>query len=456
MSSPIGSAAIGNRAVGYAAALLFALLMCGSLANAQIDREITVLALYSPPVAPELAKINTELSQLRQSWATTGIPVPLRFANGGAPLQTTLFGIPFGSAGGQVDWAITSSEVRALRDRHAADVVLIFTLKTNNTNQCGASRQIFNRANGFRPATSGRFAGLDLRGWESAHVSVIQVGGLCRNQARVAAHEFGHLLGMGHHQADSDPAPGLFADSSAHIRLRRQRVIEDDPRLRLEAPAVRQEEIFIALCTIGVTDACGRSMFGEIVVPQRLATYSDGTQDSANNNIRAMATTALSVANYIPPTVVPPPLPPIALFGDLVGHCDPPPYTHHEIAWSPNPNNVPGSIVRYEVWATPSPVLPYRFAFATSIPQTPAYVFGADFSVRIKACNRRECSVLSSASYLARWTCRDTVGGESQKLSPSGTPNLMPQSPTGGPNPTPVRPPFEEPICGGETQRVCR
>jgi len=346
--------------------------------------------------------------------------------------------------------------VRNLRERHAADVVLIFTPKTNTTNQCGATQQTFSRINGFVPRTSGRFAGLDLRGWESGHISVIQVGGLCRTQNRVAAHEFGHVLGMGHHPADSNSSAGLFSDSRAHIRLQRQRVIEDDPRLRLDDPVTRQEDIFIALCTIGATDGCGRSMFGEIVIPQRLTTYSDGRQDSAANNLRAMRMTALSVANYIPPEVIPPPLPPIAIFGDLVGHCDPPPFTHHEIAWSPNPSNPPGSIVRYEVWATPSPFSPFQFAFATSIPQTPAYVFGADFSVRIKACNQRECSALSGASYLARWTCRDTVGGDLQKLSPAQTPSLMPESPSGGTEPTPVFPPFEEPICGGETQRICR
>ena len=417
--------------------LLFALswLVVGP-ARAQIDDELRVLAIYAPSAAGSLSQINSELDWLRRSWAHANIPgVRLTFANGGRPLAVA--SIPSGNTASLLSWATESSVIigtdpqrPGLRNQHTADVVLLFAPGDPNDGDCGL-------ANAFT-SFSADGSGLDLRRSENAFVGVIDLGAACDGNSvgldvSTAAHEFAHMLGAGH-SAYEPPAPRLFATSQAHVRI----VVESLLPERDREPSPDDTITLAYVSNLASFDICNRVPLRNhfcIRVPE----YSNGSPNLQHNNRFALLTTALSVANYRRPLPPAPPQPPVAVVGNLVAACSPPPWTRHQVSWTNNPANAPGSITRYDVFY--EQVVPgYRYGWSTSATATPVYVRGANAGIRVRACTPRACSVLSSSFYPATWICNDGVGSNGQS-KPAPPPELTPNAPA--PESTP--PPRERP-----------
>ena len=184
-----------------------------------------------------------------------------------------------------------------MRSQHEADIVIVFTGEP--TGACGAAfqRNWIRKSQGepppdFDPQPPHM---LDLRDRDQSFVAIVGTEGACQTSDDLhAAHEFGHLFGGGH--ADVFPLPDpyfdpwLYPDSRAHVDLQTTYIQEISWSLTegfktvLAGPNPNDCQ---TLTTLGFCQWLGRFS-------------KNGTQngDDSAENERALATTALSVANY--------------------------------------------------------------------------------------------------------------------------------------------------------------
>ncbi|WIO74075.1 hypothetical protein QP938_12330 [Porticoccaceae bacterium LTM1] len=333
-----------------------------------------------------------------QSQELSGIPFPveLEFVVPYPVLFTTLDGsLTLGSLLQELDTqsqhmpgpSDPGSELNWRRAQFKADVVLVFTGTPSPVGICGKAKQPLNwnlGAGGFLPLDPD-IPGTDRRYKDTHFYGVIATSQLCINNQLTAAHELGHILGAGHYSSS-----GLYSDSRGYHAT----------------SGIFGENVYTVMTSV---DDLPEETWRDY---EQVKTFSHNNfafhGDDDHENHRAVGTTAFSVANYYTAPPEPEPavlVPPINLSGILLGHCDPPPYTHHLILWEEG-----GSTAQYthfEVWYS-QPIGPYLvYGWSTGLSEfTQSYVYGADALVVIRVCDDQgNCSDFSESFFIANWSC---------------------------------------------------
>ncbi|MEO1542401.1 MAG: hypothetical protein AAFR75_00030 [Pseudomonadota bacterium] len=245
------------------------------------------------PTANQL-RASMSLQKLKQTWDDSDISggVTITLVNGAAPIPVG--GATSGDYNSQV-LSQPTSQIRALRDTHQADIVIFFF--SAGGNQCGSvsvprwTQTIL----GAPPPMFVPTNGLDTRGWFDSYLANVNTasGGPCAND-QIAAHEFGHLLGGGH--ADLPPFttfdPWLFPDSRAYVYTE---TITGGSQNNPEFTIVGYKTALASDRPLGCALTLNKSCANWI------AEYSTNAPDLGNDdreNALTLSTTGLSVANY--------------------------------------------------------------------------------------------------------------------------------------------------------------
>lgn len=307
---------------------LLTILAIGLISSnaAALDFELRVLAIRTSN-----AVLDDEMEQqsirFAEIWANSqGITSPITITIVNDDILPLALSIPEltggslwgpGAPGGlqndafQAQWQEAQNETRnllALRNQHAADLVIIYTNKLTaysgliGSEVCGYAPMNYWTddpviENGL-PVPKGFLGvgtpplGVDLRGKESYYIAMVSTNIACTSQLNLVAHELGHLFGGGH---DTDPLPPgfpatfyLFPDSHAMTGI-------------TWIPFVGQIGFKTALARVNSDiDSCNNSVRGTCILG---LTYSDppGWGDITHDNVRTLNTTGLSVANYREP-----------------------------------------------------------------------------------------------------------------------------------------------------------
>lgn len=203
----------------------------------------------------------------------------------------------------------------------------------------------------------------------------------------LAAHELGHLFGAGHTRYPA--TDGRYLDSNSHAFA-----IVD------QLPPELGGGFFGIKSIMAEKSPPGPCQGFQCMTIGVYSSHSD------TNNLNALQTTALSVANYFdgpPPVSCNATFPPFGVQGSLGGVCAPTPWTEHFISWQ---HQCPGQVSVFWVWKRqPLGALPVP-AWPVPITSTPAYVTGADAEALIQSCSSSgNCSGLSSSTYVAQSLC---------------------------------------------------
>ncbi len=204
----------------------------------------------------------------------------------------------------------------------------------------------------------------------------------------LATHEVGHIFGAGHTSAPAWAGKYLREDSHAWAFT------------------------FTLPPELGGGTFGGKSVMAEGNPPEcqnldcAISPYFSNDSVNGTDNLKALETTALSVANYrqTPPGVAcNATFPPFGVQGVLGGVCAPTPWTEHFISWQ---HQCPGQVSVFWIWKRqPLGALPVP-AWPVPTTSTPAYVAGADAEALIQSCSSSgSCSGLSSSSYVAQSLC---------------------------------------------------
>jgi hypothetical protein len=213
---------------------------------------------------------------------------------------------------------------------------------------------------------------LDLRFRHDWYISVVVPSGC---PTTVAAHEFGHMGGGGHHSTGGR----LYSDARAYVELL------NIPELGL-----------ILYIGTALADPEDVEPFALAPLPQ-YSRNEPAVGDAGHQNVRTLAITARSIANFYEYPSTPQVLnPPINLVGNLTA-CESG-WTRHDVWWQNDPaTNVP--ITHYDVWYSQPIGNPDAYGWTVYGPYSPVYVIGADSRIRTRACSGAQCSALSSSFY---------------------------------------------------------
>lgn len=368
-------------------AVLFLCVLQSNAARA-LDTEITVLAVRALDANGQ--RVNQMVAHLEQVWPNPsgiGLVTVQRSLLVPLPQNTSIEAM--------LNNAANITQIADLRQEHNADIVLIFVGgQDEGMQQCGFAPQ--GNWTGNFPLFPGesRFQGspLDLRGMDDYHRAIMRTTAQCMvdtndetNNPTLAAHELGHLLGAGHTRYAATDGRYLEYDSHAAAVYE---VYSDPFPFVLDYMSIMSEKSPPGPCA---TIDCSRYGF--------FSNFGD------SNNLKALQTTALSVANYrtAPGTGCSAVNPPFGVQGILEAVCAPAPWTQHFIWWQ---HQCPSQVATFWVWkrqplgATPVPAWPV----ATTA--TPAFVAGAHAQALVQACSSGgSCSSLSSTGYVAESLC---------------------------------------------------
>lgn len=333
-----------------------------------LETTIRILGVYPSHQSLAQADMTAHLQMIASAWNNSNLPT---YSGVTVQLLNNAVAVPINYPWVESTTFATVEEVytqpqqatfAAMRAAWQADVIVLYINATSGG--CGASSTYWHDANGaFVPGGNG----LDLRFRNSAYISVA----IPQCHELVSPHEIGHLLGGGHYLT-----PGLYQDSRASTH------------------------------TVGLPYPPYTLVYGSIMsdpedgILLRAYYYSQdfpGHGDANHNNVRAISTTASSVANYYEYPSVPPVLnPPINLYGFMTGCQDG--WTGHDVFWQNHPaTNVP--VTHFEVWKSQPIGSANVYGWTVYVPYTPAWVIGADGRMRVKACSGYVCSAISTSFY---------------------------------------------------------
>lgn len=352
------------------------------------DREHNHVLGVALPGA-NVSKAATQLQTLANNWSAAGTSTTVTLANAGIPVPAV--SAPTSGSGPTIlaaaRAALIAMGAASPREIYSADVVIFFVGGVI-TGSCGYAETKWRDPlpNEFTPGANG----LDLlaadgntssAGW--AAVVTTEVG--CDPYPEVALHEFGHLLGAGHYEPVRNPSHWLYYDSLAYAFAQ-----------FISWPV----NGWVAARTIMATPAATPCLAAPNGCAQTM-TFSNLV--ASRDNVRTLATTAQSVANY---RVTAPPscsiTRPDDLVGTLTGICTPWPWTRHFMNWD---DDCPEETIIYDVFGSQPVGSPYQYGWSTALRATEVYVYGANANMKVRACNAGQCSPLSSETYLALSLC---------------------------------------------------
>lgn len=356
------------KRIAAAAALL--LVGYSTLTLAQ-ESTIRILGAYPSQLSLGSGAMTSQLQGIVTAWNASSLPAnaitTLQLLNNAAAVPVSYPGLP-GTTAEIAGQAWQQAAIQELRRQYQADVIVLFT----NTNTCGATSTAWANGN-FVPGSNG----LDLRYRNEAYISVVNPSCL----GHIGAHEFGHLLGGGHHILGSPAAGGLYSTSRA------MKVSFSNGFTWTHIGTVLMDLMDI---TQGPT--------GAIVYNQE---YS---RSPPTDNAGTFVVTARSAANFYEYPSGPDVLnPPINLIGYHLG-CVNGVETRYDLYWSNDPaTNVP--ISHYEVWKAQPVGDPFIYGWTVYGPFSQSYVSGTTARARVNACSGATCSALSASYFDAVPTC---------------------------------------------------
>jgi hypothetical protein len=372
--------------------ILIALLLLTSFSAAAQETTIRVLGVYVSGQTVTSSRMTQHLQGIASAWNSSGLPAAsvttVQLLNSAVAVPVTWTTMP-STLEATATAAADAAAIRAVRQQWQADIVVVFR-GPDPDGKCGVAPVFWYDGN-FQLTN-----GLDLRYRNTAYVTAVNPG--CFTQA--TAHEFGHLLGGGHVTNTSsrlyDDARAFTISSTADCNINRVPVCMT---------------VYNSTALADIKDyPVGSSLSTQLQYSRNAATYGD----SGHNNVRTLALTARSVANFYPYPSNPVAVlrPPVAVLGINYG-CSSDGSTRHYIYWQ---NDLATNVVvdRYEVWYSQPVSTFYRYGWTVFSPYTDSYVWGATARARPNACSGSTCSALSAEYYdAAPLACGGTGGGVS-------------------------------------------
>lgn len=367
------------------------------------DDKIRVLVVKI--LSPSQSVISNQVQYIEDYWASPG-GIQIEVLNGSNPFSPTSL-----TASGTLESQLASvrgnPSVLAKRDDTAADVVLVFT-GASGQGFCGYGPQenwtdYQGASLGFRDSADGTNDGLDLSGKDDFHLAIVSTSsnGNCNltSKQRTALHELGHLLGGGHTKSAEGTYPGYYLNSDSHAHVRAVTIGS-------------RTLVFMSILAEATPPDCS-NIYDQACVPESVWSSSSGT-----NNYSTLADTASSVANYRRATVTSggsggspgsggsggcSVQAPTTVSGLRLVACTSNFATQHTVTWA---DDCPSATVFYEVWYSQPIGQPYLPGWIVGAQNTPAFVWGEDALIKVKACSSPGvCSGLSSSAYLASYDC---------------------------------------------------
>jgi Metallo-peptidase family M12 len=371
--------------------ILIALLLLSSFSASAQETTIRVLGAYVTGLSLSTSQMTAQLQGIVSSWNSSGLPATsvttVQLLNGAVAVPVNYPGLP-STMEATAEAAYQQPALTSVRQQWQADVIILF--RSPAAGKCGAASTFWYNGN-FVPLTNG----LDLRYRNTAYIGVVNPG--CFTPA--TAHEFGHLLGGGH---ATDTSSRLYDDARAFVRTSTDCNINRTPVCMT---------IYTGTALADYLDVPAGSSFSTTLQYSRIAT---GYGDAGHNNVRTLAVTARSVANFYPYPTNPVAIlrPPVNVLGINYG-CASNGTTRNYIFWQNDPaTNV--VVDRYEMWFSQPVTTFYQYGWTVFTPGTDSYVWGATARARPNACSGPTCSALSAEFYDAvPQNCGGTGGGVS-------------------------------------------
>lgn len=404
----------------------------------QVDDTVHVLIVKEPNVDQQF--VDYQLGLLILAWSNSEFingdaPVIVSIVNPGAALSTLI------DFSGSLDSHITavktlvSSSVAgnpSMRDSFAADVVIAF-VDTLGVGNCGYAPQL-----NWGPPENEYIPdpltdNLDLRARDDDfvggnigyYVALVAANSPCDNWLNidVAAHEFGHLFGAGHHDGQAGLQPGLYPNSKAlvfdffmpYLGTRRYRTVMG----RYNDPICAQPQNPNGQCTptrrfsdnyyddlsrinTNALDTTGVAVANYRVgnpTPGLAELCNDGMDNDGDGSTDSMDPECQSGGSEVGPPPPPPPVcegheTPTGVYAYLVETCVVTPtntWTQYRVQWS---HQCQSQVSFYQVWIESPPGNPAPFILAQpTSPIIDILVDGGQGRVRIAACNASfQCS----------------------------------------------------------------
>lgn len=381
-----------------------------------LDNEIRVLAVITAGAVND-DNISLQLNQIEIVWNNSSVPTSntMELVNSkdgsGNPIKPVLTGPPVVTTTFESTHALLLTpayNLTALRDTYQADLVIAYVQSSAvQPGVCGfAPMRNWTDAGGtpgiFIPSFTPPLLGLDVRGRENYFLAIMSTSANClqiqlnNNNLNNAAHEVAHLFGAGHdteatpYPLEPAPPPGfyLFTDSHAYVYT-----------------ITYYGYTFVYKTVLSRTDpfiqSCLSNSFGYCFVPPLFSTEG-GVGDGDHDNVKTLAFTANSIANYRP---IPPPCglaKPTNVSGFVVDICWlSTNLTQHYVSWF---DSCPAATDYYNVkGSTTGPFGPWPVTAATTDQfidvwnNIPAWI-------RVDACDSSTC-LESNTFYFAEALC---------------------------------------------------